>query len=141
MKYELIYIIDAAVNEEERKQLIARYNELIEQNGGKVEKVDEWGKRRLAYEINDKTEGYYVLLNYTAAPEVPKEIERNLAISEDILRYLTVRVEEKTSRVKPKVSQPRPYYKESAPRKADEQSIDKEEQEAVPEVDNNSENE
>ena len=116
MKYELIYIIDTEVDEEARKQLIARYSELIEQNGGTVEKVEEWGKRRLAYEIDYKTEGYYVLLNYTASPEVPREIERNLEISDHILRYLTVRVEEKVSKIKPKVSQPRPYYRDSAPK-------------------------
>ncbi len=139
MKYELIYIIDTDVEEEARKQLITRFNELIEQNGGTVEKVDEWGKRRLAYEINYKTEGYYVLLNYSASPEVPREIERNLAISDQILRYLTVRVEEKVSKIKPKVVQPRPYYKESAPKKAEEQPKENSEQEKTPEENKNSE--
>jgi small subunit ribosomal protein S6 len=138
MKYELIYIIDTEVDEEARKQLIARYSELIEQNGGTVEKVEEWGKRRLAYEIDYKTEGYYVLLNYTASPEVPREIERNLEISDHILRYLTVRVEEKVSKIKPKVSQPRPYYRDSAPKKAEQQEA-KQGQENKPEANNNSE--
>ena len=62
-KYEVVYIIDPAVEEEARKELIAKFNELITGNGGSVDKVEEWGKRRLAYAIDYKTEGYYVLVN------------------------------------------------------------------------------
>ena len=58
MKYELVYIIDPDVDEEARKALIERFGAMIESNGGTVEKTDEWGKRHLAYPINDKTEGY-----------------------------------------------------------------------------------
>ncbi len=105
-KYELVYIIDSAVEESARKEAIERYNALIEKNGGKVEKVDEWGKRRLAYAINYKTEGYYVLVNFTAEPELPQEIERNLQISENVLRYQIVRVLEKRSNVKPRAPRP-----------------------------------
>lgn len=106
MKYELIYIIDTAVEEEARKALIARFNEVISANGGEVEKVDEWGKRHLAYAIDYKTEGYYVLVNFSGESTLPKELERNLEISEDILRYLVTRVEEKRSNVKPRAQQP-----------------------------------
>ena len=101
-KYELIYVIDTAMEETARNELIARFNGMIEQDGGKVEKVEEWGKRRLAYAINYKTEGYYVLVNFTANPELPREIERVMQINESILRYLTVKVEEKRSNVKPR---------------------------------------
>ena len=101
-KYELIYVIDTAMEETARNELIARFNGMIEQNGGKVEKVEEWGKRRLAYTINYKTEGYYVLVNFTANAELPREIERVMQINESILRYLTVKVEEKRSNVKPR---------------------------------------
>lgn len=80
-----------------------------------VEKVEEWGKRRLAYPINYKTEGYYVLVNYTAEASVPKEIERNLQISDSILRYLTVKVEEKRSNVKPRPVRVAPVAEEAAP--------------------------
>ncbi len=102
MKYELIYIIDTAVEEEERKALIERFNDLIIANEGTVEKVEEWGKRRLAYPINDKPEGYYVLVNFSAPSSLPKELERILGITEPIMRYLVTRVEEKTSKVKPR---------------------------------------
>ena len=78
-RYELIYIIDTAVEDSARKELIERVNNLIAANGGEVEKVDEtWGKRRLAYAINYKTEGWYVLVTFKANGELPRELERNL---------------------------------------------------------------
>ena len=101
-KYEVVYIIDPAVEEEARKALIAKYNELITGNGGSVDKVEEWGKRRLAYAINYKTEGYYVLVNFQAESELPKELERNLQISESVIRYQVIRIEERKSSVKPR---------------------------------------
>ena len=120
MKYEMIYIINPAVEEEARKELIARFNTMIEANGGTIEKTDEWGKRHLAYPINDIPEGYYVLVNFSADPQVPREIERNLGISEDILRYMVIRIEEKGSKVKPRA--PRPVAAATAPAAAETQS-------------------
>ena len=101
-KYEIIYIIDAAVEESPRKDLIAKFSDLITANGGAIEKVDEWGKRRLAYAIDYKTEGYYVLMQFTAPADLPKEIERNMQISESILRSQIVKLEQKKSSVKPR---------------------------------------
>ncbi len=112
-KYELIYVIDTATEETARNELIARFNGMIEENGGKVEKVEEWGKRRLAYTINYKTEGYYVLVNFTANAELPREIERVMQINESILRYLTVKVEEKRSNVKPRPVRVAPVAEEA----------------------------
>ena len=102
-RYELTYIIDTAVEENARKELIEKFSALITANGGEIEKVDEtWGKRRLAYAINDKTEGYYVLVTMKAPSDLPREIERNLEINENILRYLTIKLEEKKHSVKPR---------------------------------------
>lgn len=102
-RYELTYIIDTAVEENARKELIEKFSELIKVNGGEIEKVDEtWGKRRLAYAINDKTEGYYVLVTMKAPSDLPREIERNLEINENIMRYLTIKLEEKKHSVKPR---------------------------------------
>lgn len=115
MNYELVYIINPNVEEEARKELIARFNGMIEQNGGTVDKVDEWGKRRLAYPINDLPEGYYVLVHYTAESSVPKEIERNLGITDNILRYLTTRIEHKTTGVKPRTARIAPAAPEAVP--------------------------
>ena len=102
-RYELTYIIDTALEENARKELIEKFSELIKQNGGEVEKVDEtWGKRRLAYAVNDKPEGYYVLVTFKAPAELPREIERNMGINENVLRCLIIKLEEKKHSVKPR---------------------------------------
>ena len=101
-KYELVYIIDTAVEEEARKALVEKFNTLITANGGEIEKVEEWGKRRLAYAIDYKTEGYYVLVNFSAASELPLELERNLKITESVIRYQTVRILERKVGIKPR---------------------------------------
>ena len=101
MDYELLYIVDTTLEEEPRKELIARFSALIEQHEGKVEKVEEWGKRRLAYLVNDKPEGYYVLVNFSATSTFPRELERILEIDDNVMRYLITRVEHKRSNVKP----------------------------------------
>ena len=106
-RYELIYIIDTGLEEAARKELIERVSGWITGNGGEIEKIDEtWGKRRLAYAINYKTEGWYVLVNFKAPAELPRELERNLQINENVLRYLVVKVEEKRSSVKPRPVRP-----------------------------------
>ena len=117
-KYELIYIIDTAVEDTARKEMIDRFSNIIQDNGGIIEKIDEWGKRRLAYTIDYKTEGYYVLINFEAEGDVPKEVERNLEINENIIRYLTVKIEEKTSKVKPRAARPAPVAPMQQPAQA-----------------------
>ena len=92
-QYEVMYVIDAALEDSARAELINRFSDLVKKNGGEVDRVDEWGKRRLAYAIQYKTEGYYVLMYIKAPAELPRELERNMQISDSILRYLTVRYE------------------------------------------------
>lgn len=91
--YECIYVIRHTVDEEGIKALVERFNGLIAQEGGEVTNVDEWGKRRLAYPIDDDNEGYYILINYTAAPQVPQEIERVFRITDDIIRFITIKLD------------------------------------------------
>ncbi len=106
-RYEMIYIIDTGLEETARKELIEKVSTLIANNGGEIEKVDEtWGKRRLAYAIDYKTEGWYVLVTFKAPTDLPRELERNLQINENVLRYLVVRLEEKRSSVKPRAIKP-----------------------------------
>lgn len=107
-RYELTYIVSPKLDDEARKELIQRFTSLIEKNNGVIESVDEnfWGKRKLAYPINDMTEGYYVLTTFKAESDLPKEIERNLQISEDILRYLVIKVIDKKRTVKPRAEKP-----------------------------------
>ena len=92
-QYEVMYIIDTALEEQARAELINRFSGLVELNGGQVDRVDEWGKRRLAYPINYKTEGYYVLMYIAAPADLPRELERNLQISDSVLRYMVIRFE------------------------------------------------
>ena len=112
--YEALYILNPALDEESIAALVAKFKAVVEA-GDSAAQGEEWGKRRLAYPINYKTEGYYVLVNYTAEASVPKEIERNLQISDSILRYLTVKVEEKRSNVKPRPVRVAPVAEEAAP--------------------------
>ena len=107
-KYEVVYIIDPAVEDEARKALINRFNELITGNGGSVDKVEEWGKKRLAYAIDYKTEGYYVLVNFQAEADLPKELERNLQISDSVIRYQVIKQIERKVGIKPRAVRPAP---------------------------------
>ena len=112
-KYELIYILDAALEETARKALIEKFNGIIAANGGEVTKVDEWGKRRLAYAIDYKTEGYYVYVAFTAASELPRELSRNLGINESVVRSQIVKLLDKKSSVKPRPVRVAPVVEEA----------------------------
>ena len=92
-QYEVMYVIDPALEDGARVELINRFSELVKKNGGEIDRVDEWGQRRLAYAINYKTEGYYVLMYIKAPSDLPRELERNLQISDSVLRYLVIRYE------------------------------------------------
>jgi small subunit ribosomal protein S6 len=92
--YETIFIIDAGLDEEATKGAVEKFTNLIAANGT-VDAVDEWGKRRLAYEIDDKTEGYYVLVNFTSDADFPKELDRQYRITDSILRTIIIRKDEK----------------------------------------------
>ena len=107
-KYELIYIIDTAVEETTRKELVEKFNGIITANGGEVVKVEEWGKRRLAYAIDYKTEGYYVYVGFNGSSELPKELSRNLGINESVIRSQVVKLLEKKSSVKPRAARVAP---------------------------------
>lgn len=95
-KYETIFVLDATLDEERLTALTERFQNLIA-NNGTVESVDVWGKRRLAYPINYKTEGYYVLVNFSSNPEFPKELERVYGITDGVIRTLTVRKVERAA--------------------------------------------
>ena len=90
--YESIYIINAALPDEEIKALIEKFNALMSTTGTLV-KVDEWGKRKLAYPINDLTEGYYVRVEFNADATLPAEIERVFKITDGIIRSIIVRLD------------------------------------------------
>ncbi|MBP3312615.1 MAG: 30S ribosomal protein S6 [Butyricicoccus sp.] len=91
-KYEVLYIIDPAQGEEGIQALVEKFKALVEANGT-LTSIDEWGKRRMAYPINDLMEGYYVLMTMDAKPEFPAELDRVFKITEGILRSLITDVE------------------------------------------------
>ena len=90
MKYELMYILVNSISDEEKDAMIEKINTLITKNGGVVESVDKIGSKKLAYEINKKHDGYYVLVNFTAESSVPATITNTLRITEGVLRYIVV---------------------------------------------------
>ncbi len=92
-KYEVLYVLNPNLTEEETQAIVEKFKTLIEQNGT-VDEMEEWGKRKLAYEINYLTEGYYVLVKFTSGPEHPAELDRILGITDGVIRSLvTLRYE------------------------------------------------
>ena len=89
-KYEVALILSVANGDEAVTALKEKFNDLIAKNGT-VENVDEWGKRRLAYPINDETEGYYIFTTMTSEPSLPAELERIAGITEGVLRIMVIR--------------------------------------------------
>lgn len=90
-KYELLFIIDNEVSDEAKQAVIDRITAVVTDNGGEVENVDKWGTRKFAYPIDYKTEGYYVLVNFTAPTNVPAEIERLVRIMDETIRCMIIR--------------------------------------------------
>ncbi|WP_047980127.1 30S ribosomal protein S6 [Ornithinibacillus contaminans] len=93
-KYEIMYIIRPDMEEDAQKALIERFNGILTDNGAEIEKVEEKGKKRLAYEINDHRDGYYVLINFAGDERSVNEFDRLAKFSEDIIRHIAVRVDE-----------------------------------------------
>lgn len=92
-QYESVIIINPSLSEEEVKEIIAKFTDLINTNG-EVEKVDELGKRKLAYEIKKNKEGYYAVYTFKAKPDHIAELERNYRITDDIIKFIVVRKED-----------------------------------------------
>lgn len=91
--YESMYILKPDMEDERRDALIKRFADVVTANGGEISQIDEWGKRRLAYPINYINDGYYVLMTFKAPPELPRELERNYKISDDVMRYMVVNLD------------------------------------------------
>lgn len=88
-KYEVMFIIEAALEDEKKEAVVNTVQEIIAADGN-VEKVDVWGNKRLAYLINKKPEGYYVMIEFSGNPSLPKELDRRLRISENVIRHIIV---------------------------------------------------
>ncbi|WP_103021019.1 30S ribosomal protein S6 [Salinibacter altiplanensis] len=97
-QYELTYVISGVVKQNQVDDIVRKVNHLIESNDGDVLEVDEWGNQRLAYEIDRKRSGYYVNMYFQAPGELISRLERELDINDDVLRYLTLRMDAKMQR-------------------------------------------
>lgn len=87
-KYEMLYILDAGLEEAKREEIIKKFEDLVTENGGVIEKTDRWGMKKLQYPINYKSEGYYVLMNFEAEKTLVVEIKRIASITDGIIRRL-----------------------------------------------------
>lgn len=92
--YEMIFILKPELDEEATVAAVEKFTALIANNEGEIVSVDKWGKRRLAYEIDDRREGFYTLVNFNGEAATAKELERVFKITDEVLRYLITRKEE-----------------------------------------------
>lgn len=91
--YELMFVIDPTMDDEKKAAVVATVQEIINADGT-VGEVDEWGLRKLAYPIQKKNEGYYVVVTFQASPELPKELDRRLKISDAVIRHMIINKDE-----------------------------------------------
>ena len=89
--YELLYILNNELADEMKESIIEKLSTVVTANGGTIDSVDKWGTRRLAYPINYKSEGYYVLVNFTAPATLPDELERVMRITDAVVRFMIVK--------------------------------------------------
>ena len=103
--YEELFIVKPDATEEETDQVVEQVQNVITSAGGSVDKIDKWGVRKLAYRIQKHHEGFYVLVQFSSSPETVKEIERRLRVSDLVLKFLTVRIDEKLKRIEKRKKQ------------------------------------
>jgi len=103
--YETIFIVDLQIGEDAVKATVEKFLSLIKENG-EITQINEWGKRRLAYPINDLNEGYYVLVNFNAPADFPLELERVYNITEGIMRSIVIKIEIKKKSSDSKAAKP-----------------------------------
>ncbi|MBQ7920814.1 MAG: 30S ribosomal protein S6 [Lachnospiraceae bacterium] len=92
-KYELCVVVSAKIEDEERAQVVDKCKALVERFGGQITEVDEWGKKRLAYEVQKMKEAFYYFIKFDAESTVPAEIESRIRIMDNVVRYLCVKAE------------------------------------------------
>ena len=92
-KYELTVVVNAKIEDDERAQVIEKVKDLVTRFGGNVTDVDEWGKKRLAYEVQKMREGFYYFIQFEADATCPAEVERHVRIMDNVMRYLVVKKE------------------------------------------------
>lgn len=94
-KYELAVVVSAKIEDDERTATIERVKEIVTKHGGTITNIDEWGKKRLAYEVKKMREGFYYFIQFEGGPTVPNEVESRIRLMENVIRYLIVKQDEK----------------------------------------------
>ena len=93
-KYELAVVVSAKIEDDERAAVVDKCKALVERFGGTVTEVEDWGKKKLAYEVQKMSEAYYYFIQFDAEPTVPAEVEQDVRIMDNVIRYLCVRQDE-----------------------------------------------
>lgn len=119
-KYETIFVIDSLLKSEEIDAIIAKYEKFISANGGKIDVIEQWGKKRLAYEIKKRQYGYYVLIRFDAPGTIVKQLEREYRLNESILRYMTLRLNKQALKMLEKQQRSAPAAAPEAPKETPE---------------------
>jgi small subunit ribosomal protein S6 len=96
-QYEAVYIMDPTIDEEQQNALVQRFSTLVGANGGEVQHIDRWERRRMAYEIKGRREGLYVVMNFQGEPATEAELSRVFGITDNILRHMIVKMDERTA--------------------------------------------
>ena len=94
-KYESIFILDPDLEETQAQSAIEKIKGIITQGNGEILKVEDWGKRKLAYEVKKKSKGHYILIHFTGSPALLSELERNFRVMDAVIKYMSVRVDER----------------------------------------------
>jgi small subunit ribosomal protein S6 len=103
--YEEIFIIRPDATEEEIAPIIDQLKSTVTSSGGTIDKEERWGVRKLAYRVEKRNEGYYVLMQFTAGPQIVREVERRLRVNDAVLKYMTVRIDEKLKKIEKRKKQ------------------------------------
>ena len=97
--YEELFIVRPSITDEEIDPFIEQLSQVVTSRGGTVDKSEKWGVRKLAYRVEKLNEGYYVLLQFSAGPDVVKEMERRLRVADQVMKFITVRIDEKLKKI------------------------------------------
>jgi len=103
--YEELFVVRPDITEEEIDPIIDHVKSTITTGGGTIDKVEKWGVRKLAYRVGKRNEGYYVLIQFTAGSQVAKEVERRLRVQDAVMKFITVRIDEKLKRLEKRKKQ------------------------------------
>jgi small subunit ribosomal protein S6 len=98
-KYETIFILDPDLEEEQAQSAIEKVKGIITQTNGEIQKVEDWGKRKLAYEVKKKSKGHYILIHFLGTPALLSELERNFRVMDAVVKFQSVRLDERLASV------------------------------------------